>query len=141
MDRAAFLSRIDRTDVDGCWPWTGGLDANGYGLVYWEGRCRTAHAVAWELANGETLARRGEPGHLEVDHVAARGCIDRACCRPDHLEAVTKEENRRRRMQDACVHGHEFTPENTRWYQGHRYCRTCQRIGRRKHAAKKKEAA
>jgi hypothetical protein len=33
---------------------------------------------------------------MQVDHVAARGCVTLTCCNPAHLEAVTNAENSRR---------------------------------------------
>ena len=34
----------------------------------------------------------------------------------------------RNRAKTHCSRGHEFTPENTRHYQGERHCRPCARI-------------
>lgn len=42
-----------------------------------------------------------------------------------------------------CKRNHEFTPENTRWSNGHRSCRTCynQRLRERRAATSKKAVA
>lgn len=38
-----------------------------------------------------------------------------------------------------CPQRHEYTPENTKLYQGRRYCRECHRIdARRRRAANRK---
>ena len=40
-----------------------------------------------------------------------------------------------------CIHGHEYTPENTlRNGEGWRYCRTCNRILARDYQARKRAA-
>lgn len=47
------------------------------------------------------------------------------------LEIVRTQRPRRYRGWDQthCIHGHEFTPENTRvTRKGHRQCRTCDRL-------------
>jgi HNH endonuclease len=78
-----------------CWIWEGGL-RHGYG----------AHHVAWRQRYGPV------PDGLELDHL----CRIKACCNPDHLEAVTHAENvhrdlvaRGRRpdvpLADYCPHG------------------------------------
>jgi hypothetical protein len=73
---------------------------------------------------------------LKLDHL----CRNPACVRPDHLEAVTARENTLRgigptavnALKTHCVHGHEFTPENTRMKGIRRVCRECQRAANRK---------
>lgn len=59
----------------------------------------------------------------------------RACVNPDHLEPVTAWENQRRggtfvvvnKAKTHCPQGHAYDEENTRWYEGRRYCRACAR--------------
>lgn len=76
-----FWSHVDRTE--GCWLWTASLRRNGYGQLKAEGRNRSAHRVAWELANGAI------PDGRVVDHL----CRVRHCVRPDHLRLVTHKQN------------------------------------------------
>lgn len=61
-------------------------------------------------------------------------CVHRSCCRVDHLEPVSTQQNLRRgrgwagkrSRQTHCVHGHEFTLRNTRVRaNGTRQCRKC----------------
>lgn len=112
---------------DGCWVWQGPKrNDRGYGGVTLDGKKRMAHRAAWTLWYGAI------PDGLHVLH----RCDNRPCVRPDHLFLGTHTEN----MQDAvakqrtrrfgvthCVHGHEYTPENTRWLRGQRVCIVCAR--------------
>jgi len=73
-----FWDRLDRADGDACWLWTGAKDRNGYGSVWWEGKSRPAHFVAYELAHGPV------PAGSKV----AQTCAVHGCCRPDHLVGI-----------------------------------------------------
>lgn len=84
---------------------------------------RLVHVLAYEAVHGPV------PAGLELDHL----CRTPLCREVSHLEAVTHRENQlrgnspmaRQARQTHCVHGHEFTPENTYRYGNHRQCRTC----------------
>jgi len=120
-------SRIEKGP--GCWLWTGPVTSGGYGQIGLGGRggqVESVHRVAYTLSVGPI------PDGLHIDHL----CRNRRCCNPAHLEAVTLAENVRRgdnpkvrsARQTHCVHGHEYTPENTAYTpQGWRTCRTCRR--------------
>lgn len=88
---ASWQGRVDRSaGPNGCWPWTGRLNDNGYGRtrVKENGRWRTAgaHQVAYYLATGR-WERRSE-GRL-VRHL----CHYRPCCNDHHLRGGTGLEN------------------------------------------------
>lgn len=87
---AKFIMRFMRkikVDDDGCWLWQACLDEGGYGRVYYEGRSRGAHRVAWRIFRGKIRAGR------EVDHHLP-GCPHN-CVNPDHLRLRSHLDNSR----------------------------------------------
>jgi hypothetical protein len=106
-----------------CWIWVGARTPLGYGQFRDKGRTVYAHRWAFENANGPI------PTGLTLDHL----CRNPACVNPAHLEAVTHRINMRRGVgfsgvnarKTHCPRGHEYTPENTKWFKGGRTCRTC----------------
>lgn len=125
--RKIFWSAVEKSD--GCWGWKMHKTRMGYGefTVYKMGKFR-AHRVAWELYHDRRV-----PDGLVLDHL----CRNKSCVNPHHLEAVTQQVNvlrgTARATKTHCKRGHEFTPENTRYYKGPRIwraCRPCIRIER-----------
>lgn len=117
-----FWARVDRRGPRECWEWTGWRCNRGYGRFRHEGRQVFVHRFSYELA------RESIPDGLTIDHL----CRNTSCVNPAHMEVVSFSENTRRaraaRYQTHCVHGHEFTPENTRiTNRGRRDCRACNR--------------
>lgn len=117
----------------GCWLWTGYRSRGGYAQISVSGgpcakRSREgAHRVAHELYKGPI------PEGFDVDHL----CRNPSCVNPDHLEAVTRNENIRRMMEatgvgpyaETCGKGHPWSEENTGHYgpSKARVCKTCHR--------------
>ena len=143
MRGLSLQQRIDaQTRREGaCLVWTGNLNQHGYGRVFDPStkRQRFAYAVAWEAKNGPI------PDGLELDHL----CRNRRCIDPDHLEAVTHQENVARARpyrayppKTHCKRGHELTPENTyiKKPSGKRRCYTCQRAEWATGRARQREA-
>jgi hypothetical protein len=86
-----FWTRVDKSDPDGCWLWTGCTTAAGYGRLSWGSVLSSAHRVAYMLAVGPI-----QPG----EHILHR-CDNPPCCNPAHLSAGTNRDN----MLDAASKG------------------------------------
>ena len=121
----------------GCWVWVAAI-RGGYGGFRVGEKLVSAHRYAYERWVGLI------PEGLELDHL----CRNPLCVNPFHLEPVTHCENVRRgegattvnAAKTHCVHGHEFTPENTRVYRGSRRCRTCHAAAAARYRARKAAA-
>lgn len=126
VDRNGPISGY-RPDLGPCWLWTAGLNADGYGAFYLDGRraspLRTgAHRVSWISENGSI------PEDLVIDHL----CRVRHCVRPDHLELVTIKENSVRgaiaisetALPATCIRGHSDWKKRAGRVAA-RECRTC----------------
>jgi hypothetical protein len=94
----------------GCLIWRKSLRRNGYGQLKIDGRNRTAHRVAYELAVGAI------PDGAEIDHC----CRRRACIDPAHLRLATHKQNNENRTDrpvgtSSGVRGVYWDRSRARW--------------------------
>lgn len=87
-----FMSRVDRLP-SGCWFWTGARsrgrgNRKWYGSFHVKGKVVRAHRFAHDAIGGKVCP----PGHHR-DH----SCVFSLCVNPDHIDAVSREENERRK--------------------------------------------
>lgn len=112
-----------------CWNWTGSLDGQGYGLVWFRRRTERIHRVifAWKVM---PIPRGDACRFAQLDH---KVCQNRKCCNPEHLELVTHQVNTTRGIGPSginarkthCIRGHLLvTVSNGR----RRDCRVCQNL-------------
>jgi len=127
-----FWRKVRKTDT--CWLWPNPKE-NGYGETYRNGRTVYAHRAAYVLVKGPIA-----DGH-QVDHL----CKVRNCVRPDHLEAVSPQENNARSTspsaqnlaKDQCPQGHPYDQANTYMNGRKRACRICRNEIKRRHRKRK----
>jgi hypothetical protein len=105
-----FEDKVLRSGFDACWHWAASKDTHGYGHIRLDYKLTKAHRASYEHFVGPI------PTELQLDHL----CRNRGCVNPKHLEPVTVRENVLRgngggahARKTHCIHGHEYTPENT----------------------------
>lgn len=82
--RERFDEKVDKTSSSkGCWLWTSAVNGTGYGQLRVDGKTLSAHRLAYERYNGDI------PRSMVIDHM----CHVRHCVNPDHLRAVTIQQN------------------------------------------------
>lgn len=127
-----FWEKVEK--ADNCWVWRGTLLPTGYGAMRILDRMILAHRLSYILLHGSI------PPGLQIDHL----CRNRACVRPDHLEAVTQAENLMRiprpgrgttRRSELCVRGHILPPLVPGKYLN---CPECDKIRHREWYQRKK---
>lgn len=130
QDRKRFDSLCVRQS-NGCLIRTGFIYGKGYAGFTINNANYRAHRVAYAWKYGDTTA--------EIHHT----CGERRCVEVSHLKPTSGEPLPRHRGPDPherCVHGHEFTPENTYVNpRGERQCRQCLRDASNRHRRANRE--
>ncbi len=138
LDR--FLAKVGPPDENGCTLWLASPHSGGYGQFKVNGKCKTAHVLALELATGE------HPAGLFALHT----CDVKMCVNPDHLYWGTPTQNmadmvsrnrQRKSTARVCERGHRLVKPNLvpgRDARGWRMCLACHRTRcARDHAIRK----
>ena len=144
-----FWLKVDKT-VD-CWDWTGAKAAGKwpYGVFTQEGTTRAQRAThaAWKIASGEPVppgffvlhtcdrppcVRNDDAGTYEINGTIRPryGHLWVGTAADNTADMINKGRGGSNQGGEACIHGHPFTPANTRAdvRNGSRICRTCNRL-------------
>lgn len=105
-----FWAKVDKSDADGCWPWTAARDRDGYGAFKVDGRM-------WRAPRWIFLENNDQP--LGDDEMVRHTCDNPPCVRPDHLIRGSALENAgdqvaRGRTARGDRHGTHAQPETRR---------------------------
>lgn len=93
-----FSERVQLV-ASGCWEWTGGLNAYGYGRVTVAPRTvALAHRLAWEVLRGP----------IPTGRCVLHKCDNRQCVNPEHLFLGDRQDNAR----DMAAKGRQFLQQN-----------------------------
>ena len=112
--------KMVRGQLSECWIWTAGKSSKGYAYFSVNGKAKQAYKIAYEWEYGPV------PDGMELDHL----CRTHECIRPDHQEAVTRQENQlrgdtiggRNSRKTTCPKGHPYNNTNK---NGGRICNVC----------------
>lgn len=127
---------------EGCWTWIGAAKKQGYGMIYFNGRNRAAHAVSKHLYDGFPIDSNSRG--LEWDHK----CRNPRCVNPEHLELVSKKVNilrgespqARNANKTHCHNGHDLSVHAMPWRlkkNGFRSCYICHKKREKKYYRKR----
>ena len=142
---AARVAVEDRGHSTPCWIWLCSMNHKGYAKT----KVRVDGAYVNAAHRLSHLWFKGPiPPQYDVDHL----CHVRGCVNPDHLEAVTREENRlrslprhreasARRRKAFCKYGHKMEGDNLQTdCRGYRRCVECRLRLRRERYARDRAA-
>jgi hypothetical protein len=105
-----YLSKVDQSaGSDGCWPWTGAKDPDGYG-IFWDGTYRpngTGHCVRVTRWTYQQFI-----GEIPSGHHLLHSCDNPPCVNPSHLWTGTEKDNH----QDRETKGRGGQPKGSKHY-------------------------
>jgi len=81
--QAKLTNYSEVVSESGCQLWVNAVNRSGYGVIFYDGKSRLAHRVAWTVKHGEI------PDGLCVLH----RCDVRCCINTDHLFLGTNKDN------------------------------------------------
>src|ERR1700730_7535713 len=120
-----FMQMVSTEPMSGCWLWLGHSDKAGYGYFAIT-RSKNVMAHRWSYEHFIEPIPEG----FEIHHKC--GCP--TCVNPRHLQALTSRQHMLTKpdscctlnaLKTHCIHGHEFTPENTIIDKLGRKCKAC----------------
>lgn len=131
-----YLSQIDQSDSEACWPWPGKLNPAGYGYA---GSDKFAHRWLYEQRIGPIppgMVLDHECHNRDLSCLGGDHCPHRRCVNPNHLAPKTSGENSAastvcpstvNKAKGRCPAGHRYDEDNTYIAPttGHRQCRKC----------------
>lgn len=131
MNLDLFWQKVDRSED--CWNWRATLNKWGYGTYRANRKTWKAHRLAYTLLVGP----------IPVGLMACHKCDNRRCVNPAHIFLGTAKDNFRDAMSKKriprmnathCIHGHEFSKENTFLQRGTQWrrCRKCYGLAHKK---------
>ena len=131
-----LYSKINIIEDTKCWEFNGNPDKDGYGFIAFNYNVYRIHRFSYLLFQGQI------PDNYVIDHI----CGNRLCCNPEHLRAITQQENTKigktglnnhQSLKEYCPKGHKYTPENTYLNpKGSRECMICKTTNRQADRAK-----
>lgn len=83
-----FWGYVDKTDINGCWNWTGRKDKDGYGAIKYRRRSWRVHRMSYFLHT-----------NIEPTLYILHSCDNPACVNPAHLREGTAQDNARDREE------------------------------------------
>ena len=124
-----FVAKVDASGgADVCHPWTASRNEKDYGHFYADGEYFKAPRWLLGYLRGKALG---------PDEWALHHCDNPPCCNPAHLYIGDCVQNVRdmvargrgaMQSRTHCPHGHPYDEQNTRLYQGRRFCRMCHKL-------------
>lgn len=125
-----YLRKTKKDSISECWLFGDCLDQNGYGQVRINNRGYRLNWLSLYLFNKITLE-----SNLLGLHIL--DCKNKNCWNPAHLYAgdmsdnmmdIVRVGNHAGANKTHCIHGHEYTKENTQHFRGQRRCVICRKL-------------